>query len=94
MMLGEVLRRLSETSDDELALSFAGDAVQLARIRTAAEKRGQSLATYIRDAVSLFLDRASEEELATAMGHMRDDPMPGDRLVKLAIERQLRQDAA
>jgi hypothetical protein len=94
MMLGELLRSLSTAPDDEISCRCAGNAGRLARLRAAAAAQDESPAAYARRALCLFLETASEEEWATAMGHMRDDAMPGDRLIELAIERKLRQDGA
>lgn len=92
MMLGQILGRLSEMPDDEVVASFGDDLVQLARLRKAAEAQGQPLATYIRDAVCRFLEQAPEEDWTTAMGRMQSDANPGDRLIVLALERQLQRD--
>src|SRR3546814_4852026 len=92
MMFGYVLRRLSEISDDDVALILELDIVRLARLRTAADAQAQSLTGYIHDAVCWFLEKASEEDWTTAMGRMRSDPMPGDRLIELAVEQQLHRE--
>lgn len=92
MMLGQILGRLSAMPDDEVIASFGNDLVQLARLRTAADAQGQPLATYIHDAVRWFLERASEEDWTTAMGRMQSDANPGDQLIAMALERQLRRD--
>jgi hypothetical protein len=92
MMLGQLLRRLREAPEDEIAFGLAGDLVRFARVQAAATARGQSPGSYIHDAIRRFLDTASEEEWVAAMGLIHDDPTPGDRITDLAIERQLRRD--
>lgn len=92
MMFGQILSRLSEMPEDEIVAGFGGDLVQLARLRNAAEAQEKPLATYIRDAIHRFLDDASEEEWTTAIGRMQSDASPGDQLIALALERQLRRD--
>lgn len=92
MMLGEILQRLAAFTDDDIERGLGSDAELLGRLRAGAETHGQSLAGYIHAAACLFLERGSEEDWTTAMGRMRSDPSPGDRLVELAIEQQLRRD--
>lgn len=93
MMLGQVLRRLDDASD-ETVLALVGDLVLFARIRSAASALDQSTATYVREAIGRFLHTASEEDWTTAIGRMQSDPAPGDRLIVLAIDQQLRRDGA
>src|SRR3546814_21196307 len=77
--------RISDWSSDVCSSDLL---VRLARIQAAAAAREESLGTYIHDAIRRFLDTASEEEWTTAMGRLHDDPMPGDRITDLAIERR------
>lgn len=91
MMLGQVIRRLDDASD-EAVLALVGDLVLFARLRSAASALDQPAAVYAREAIGRFLHAASEEEWTTAIGRMQDDPAPGDRLIVLAIDQQLRRD--
>jgi len=91
MMLGQVIRRL-EDADDEAIRSLVGDPALFARLRTAAGAMDRPAAAYAREAIGQFLHAGTEEEWATVIGRMRDDPAPGDRLIVYAIERQLRRD--
>ena len=92
MMLGQILRRLAEISDEDIVAALAHDIGLLGRLRAGAGAHGQSLAGYIHSAACRFLERGSEEEWTTAIGRMQSDPSPGDRLVEFAIEQQLRRD--
>src|SRR3546814_13127241 len=89
MMLGHVMRSLDDASD-EAVLALVGDLVLFARLRSAASALGQPATAYAREAIGRFLHGATEEEWTTAIGRMQDDPAPGDRLIGLAIEQQLR----
>ena len=93
MMLGQVIRRLDGASD-ETVLALVEDLVLFARIRAAASALDQSAAVYAREAIGRFLHAATEEEWTTALGHMQDDPAPGDRLIAAAITQQLLRDGA
>ena len=93
MMLGHVVRRLDNASD-ETVLALVGDPVLFARLRSAASALEQPAATYARAAIERFFHAASEEEWTTAIGRMQGDPAPGDQLIVLAIEQQLRRDGA
>lgn len=92
MMLGELLSALARMSDDEIAAGLEGDDVLLARLRSAASAHGESLGDYLHCAVRRFLERGGEEDWTQAMGYLQSDPAPGDRLIEIAIERQLRHD--
>lgn len=79
-------------TDEEIALGLEGDPILLARVSAAARMRNDSLAAYLHGAVCRFLERAAEEDWSTAMARMQSDPAPGDRLLELAVERQLQRD--
>lgn len=92
MMLGEALRDLAGLSDEDVARAFGGNSAMLERVSAAAAARQQSLSTYVYKAACLFLERASETDWSTALARMQSDGAPGDRLVELAVERQLDRD--
>lgn len=91
MMLGQVVSRLGEASDESV-LALVGDLVLFTRIQAAASAQGQPPAAYVREAIARFLQAGSEEGWIAAIGQMQGDPAPGDRLIARAIEEQLRRD--
>jgi len=92
MMLGEAIRHLAGLSDEEVARAFGENGRMLERVRAAAAARQQSLSAYVYGAACMFLEHAAEADWSTAFARMQSDDAPGDRLVELALLRQLERD--
>lgn len=91
--LGELLA-LGATSSAELQAWLAAEDERLAdRLRREAETRGESLAQFVRIAVSDFLAEGDEESWASLVSTLRDARDPGAACLAFVTEFRVRMEA-
>lgn len=81
MHLGELLTLRQRCSDDLESWLAGYDARLAASVREQAQIRGETLAQFVRIAVSDFLAEADEESWADLISALRDADDPGARCV-------------
>lgn len=85
MILGDVLRRLTDDAAAAEIILHAGDLTLLAAMRERAEAEGLDLATFSRAAVRRYSAEASEEEWITMLGLITRSDDPGTTCLKRAF---------
>lgn len=90
MMLGDVLRRLTDDAVAAEIILGVGDLALLAAMRERAEAEGVDLATFSRGAVRRYSAEASEEEWVTMLGQITRSDDPGTACLKRAFGSAIR----
>lgn len=85
MLLGDLMRRLTDdTAATELIVGL-GDLTLLQAMTERAEGEGIDLATFSQDAVRAYAARASEEEWVTLLGQIGKSADPAAIFIKRAF---------
>lgn len=85
MMLGDVLKQLTDEGAAAEIILGAGDLHLLSAMQQQAKSEGLDLATYARSAVQRYAAEASDEEWITLMGLIGRSADPGLTCLKRAF---------
>lgn len=85
MMLGDVLRRLTDDAAAAEVILDVGDLTLLAAMRERAAAEGMDLAAFSRAVVRRYSAQASEEEWVTMLGQITRSDDPGTTCLKRAF---------
>jgi hypothetical protein len=93
MLLGDIIRDLTDEHCATGALVALGDLPLLAQIETARTAHGETAGAYAANAVARFADGASDEDWLGLMNAVERTDDPAGACLRRMIEWSLKQDA-
>lgn len=90
MLLGDIIARLDDETIAMQALAGLGDLPLLLRVETAAAEEGLTPGAFAAQAVTVFSNRASDEDWVSLIGAMGQTSDPGQACLRKMVEFALR----